>query len=60
MSIEGIVSNEKQLKDIIKGNYDDDDEILNYFSTAKSMYSYAIELYKDKEFVLSKATLRHK
>lgn len=59
LSIEGIVSNEKQLKDIIKGNYDDDDEILNYFSTAKSMYSYAIELYKDKEFVLSKATLRH-
>jgi len=58
LQIEGIVSSEKDLKSIIKGNYDEDDEIVNYFSTAKHMYSYAIEYYKDNEFALSKATIR--
>jgi Fic family protein len=58
LQIEGIVTSEKDLKSIIKGNYDEDDEIINYFSTAKHMYSYAIEYYKDNEFALSKATVR--
>jgi Fic family protein len=58
LKIEGIVASEKDLKSIIKGNYDQDDEIINYFSTAKHWYSYAIELYKDNEFDLRKATIR--
>ena len=58
LSIEGIITSKEEMKAILKGNYTKENEIINYYDTAKHFYGYALELYKDKDFVFNKALIR--